>query len=166
MGHKVTVYEREDRVGGLLMYGIPNMKLDKEKVRRAWAQAAGTVRGKDEKPNKQTYRQTTTAQNHTDPPTHHPRKTIKQTKTGAAPRGHAAGGGHRGACVCVCVRGIGIFPNVKPIPARKAPQPLPDRDRPRPLTPNEIPPHSSSRGRTWGRTCPLRTCGPTRTPWC
>jgi glutamate synthase (NADPH) small chain len=33
MGHKVTVYEREDRVGGLLMYGIPNMKLDKEKVR-------------------------------------------------------------------------------------------------------------------------------------
>lgn len=32
MGHKVTVYEREDRVGGLLMYGIPNMKLDKEKV--------------------------------------------------------------------------------------------------------------------------------------
>lgn len=34
MGHKVTVYERADRVGGLLMYGIPNMKLDKEKVRR------------------------------------------------------------------------------------------------------------------------------------
>jgi predicted NAD/FAD-dependent oxidoreductase len=33
MGHKVTVYEREDRIGGLLMYGIPNMKLDKEKVR-------------------------------------------------------------------------------------------------------------------------------------
>ncbi len=28
-GHSVTVYEREDRVGGLLMYGIPNMKLDK-----------------------------------------------------------------------------------------------------------------------------------------
>ena len=27
-GHKVTVYEREDRVGGLLMYGIPNMKLE------------------------------------------------------------------------------------------------------------------------------------------
>jgi NADPH-dependent glutamate synthase beta subunit-like oxidoreductase len=26
-GHKVTVYEREDRVGGLLMYGIPNMKV-------------------------------------------------------------------------------------------------------------------------------------------
>ena len=28
-GHLVTVYERSDRVGGLLMYGIPNMKLDK-----------------------------------------------------------------------------------------------------------------------------------------
>lgn len=34
LGHKVTVYEREDRVGGLLMYGIPNMKLDKDKVFR------------------------------------------------------------------------------------------------------------------------------------
>ena len=31
-GHNVTVFERADRVGGLLMYGIPNMKLDKEKV--------------------------------------------------------------------------------------------------------------------------------------
>jgi glutamate synthase (NADPH/NADH) small chain len=31
-GHKVTVFERADRPGGLLMYGIPNMKLDKEKV--------------------------------------------------------------------------------------------------------------------------------------
>src|SRR5258708_20412284 len=28
-GHKVTVFERADRPGGLLMYGIPNMKLDK-----------------------------------------------------------------------------------------------------------------------------------------
>lgn len=28
-GHSVTVYEREDRLGGLLMYGIPNMKLEK-----------------------------------------------------------------------------------------------------------------------------------------
>ncbi len=28
-GHKVTIYERSDRVGGLLMYGIPNMKLEK-----------------------------------------------------------------------------------------------------------------------------------------
>ena len=33
-GHAVTVFEREDRVGGLLMYGIPNMKLDKSIVRR------------------------------------------------------------------------------------------------------------------------------------
>jgi glutamate synthase (NADPH/NADH) small chain len=31
-GHWVTVYERDDRVGGLLMYGIPNMKLDKKEV--------------------------------------------------------------------------------------------------------------------------------------
>jgi glutamate synthase (NADPH/NADH) small chain len=31
-GHEVTVYERADRIGGLLMYGIPNMKLDKKKV--------------------------------------------------------------------------------------------------------------------------------------
>jgi len=29
-GHAVTVFEREDRPGGLLMYGIPNMKLDKK----------------------------------------------------------------------------------------------------------------------------------------
>ena len=33
-GHDVTVYERADRVGGLLMYGIPNMKLDKKVVDR------------------------------------------------------------------------------------------------------------------------------------
>lgn len=31
-GHTVTVYERADRIGGLLMYGIPNMKLDKQDV--------------------------------------------------------------------------------------------------------------------------------------
>jgi glutamate synthase (NADPH/NADH) small chain len=31
-GHWVTVYERADRPGGLLMYGIPNMKLEKEQV--------------------------------------------------------------------------------------------------------------------------------------
>lgn len=31
-GHGVTVFERADRVGGLLMYGIPNMKLDKRTV--------------------------------------------------------------------------------------------------------------------------------------
>ncbi len=33
-GHSVTVFERADRVGGLLMYGIPNMKLDKRIVQR------------------------------------------------------------------------------------------------------------------------------------
>jgi len=33
-GHSVTVFERADRVGGLLMYGIPNMKLDKNFVKR------------------------------------------------------------------------------------------------------------------------------------
>ncbi|KAI9792297.1 MAG: glutamate synthase [NADH] [Peltula sp. TS41687] len=34
VGHMVTVYERADRIGGLLMYGIPNMKLDKNIVQR------------------------------------------------------------------------------------------------------------------------------------
>ncbi|MCH5212185.1 MAG: glutamate synthase subunit beta, partial [Oscillospiraceae bacterium] len=34
MGHNVTVFERSDRPGGLLMYGIPNMKLDKSIVER------------------------------------------------------------------------------------------------------------------------------------
>lgn len=33
-GHWVTVFERADRPGGLLMYGIPNMKLDKDKIVR------------------------------------------------------------------------------------------------------------------------------------
>ena len=33
-GHSVTVYERDDRVGGLLMYGIPNMKLEKQVIDR------------------------------------------------------------------------------------------------------------------------------------
>jgi len=33
-GHNVTVYERDDRIGGLLMYGIPNMKLEKNVVDR------------------------------------------------------------------------------------------------------------------------------------
>ncbi len=33
-GHSVTVYEREDRAGGLLMYGIPNMKLEKHIIDR------------------------------------------------------------------------------------------------------------------------------------
>ena len=34
VGHQVTVYERNDRIGGLLMYGIPNMKLAKDVVNR------------------------------------------------------------------------------------------------------------------------------------
>ncbi|MGL4791143.1 MAG: FAD-dependent oxidoreductase, partial [Anaerotignaceae bacterium] len=33
-GHSVTVFERSDRVGGLLMYGIPNMKLEKTVIDR------------------------------------------------------------------------------------------------------------------------------------
>lgn len=33
-GHHVTVYEKNDRIGGLLMYGIPNMKLDKAVIDR------------------------------------------------------------------------------------------------------------------------------------
>ena len=33
-GHQVTVFERSDRVGGLLMYGIPNMKLEKHVIAR------------------------------------------------------------------------------------------------------------------------------------
>ncbi len=33
-GHEVTVYEREDHIGGLLTYGIPNMKLEKDVVDR------------------------------------------------------------------------------------------------------------------------------------
>ena len=33
-GHEVTVYERRDRIGGLLRYGIPNMKLDKKVIDR------------------------------------------------------------------------------------------------------------------------------------
>ncbi len=34
LGHNVTVYEREDHVGGLMMYGIPNMKLEKNIIKR------------------------------------------------------------------------------------------------------------------------------------
>jgi glutamate synthase (NADPH/NADH) small chain len=34
LGHSVTVFEKDDRVGGLLMYGIPNMKLDKKVIGR------------------------------------------------------------------------------------------------------------------------------------
>jgi glutamate synthase (NADPH/NADH) small chain len=33
-GHSVTVFERDSRLGGLLLYGIPNMKLDKQIVQR------------------------------------------------------------------------------------------------------------------------------------
>lgn len=33
-GHSVTVFEKEDRIGGLLMYGIPNMKLEKKVIQR------------------------------------------------------------------------------------------------------------------------------------
>src|SRR5215831_3307212 len=33
-GHAITVFEQADRIGGLLMYGIPNMKLDKSIVQR------------------------------------------------------------------------------------------------------------------------------------
>ncbi len=45
VGHQVTVYERADRIGGLLMYGIPNMKLDKGLVqRRVDVMAAGGIR--------------------------------------------------------------------------------------------------------------------------
>lgn len=33
-GHNVTVYEKNDRAGGLLMYGIPNMKLEKNIIKR------------------------------------------------------------------------------------------------------------------------------------
>ncbi|MFW6335698.1 MAG: glutamate synthase subunit beta [Phycisphaeraceae bacterium] len=33
-GHEVTVFERDDRIGGLLVYGIPNMKLDKRIIDR------------------------------------------------------------------------------------------------------------------------------------
>ena len=34
LGHSVTVFERADRIGGLLMYGIPNMKLEKDIIER------------------------------------------------------------------------------------------------------------------------------------
>ncbi len=45
LGHEVTVVERADRAGGLLMYGIPNMKLPKPVVaRRVDLMAAGGVR--------------------------------------------------------------------------------------------------------------------------
>eukprot|EP01051_Picozoa_sp_SAG22_P003293 SAG22_NODE_159_length_16948_cov_14.480503_1_plen_321_part_00 len=45
-GHSVTVYERNDRIGGLLMYGIPNMKLDKGLVQRCVRRLPGTDCGR------------------------------------------------------------------------------------------------------------------------
>ena len=59
-GHTVTVYERDDRVGGLLMYGIPNMKLEKQVIElkiRVMEQegvtfVTGSDVGKDVKPAK------------------------------------------------------------------------------------------------------------------
>lgn len=44
-GHSVTVFERDDRIGGLLMYGIPNMKLEKEVIlrRQKLMEAEGVV---------------------------------------------------------------------------------------------------------------------------
>ncbi len=59
-GHTVTVYERDDRIGGLLMYGIPNMKLEKQVIERkirVMAQegvtfVTGSDVGKDVKPAK------------------------------------------------------------------------------------------------------------------
>lgn len=44
-GHSVTVFERADEIGGLLMYGIPNIKLDKSVIRRrrALMEAEGVV---------------------------------------------------------------------------------------------------------------------------
>lgn len=44
-GHLVTVFERNDRIGGLLRYGIPNMKLDKRSIDRrvALMEKAGVV---------------------------------------------------------------------------------------------------------------------------
>ena len=48
-GHSVTVFERDDRPGGLLMYGIPNMKLDKaviaRRVEKMTAEGIGFVCG-------------------------------------------------------------------------------------------------------------------------
>lgn len=45
VGHRVTVFEKEDRIGGLLTYGIPDFKLDKLNVKRRVAQmeAEGVV---------------------------------------------------------------------------------------------------------------------------
>ena len=62
-GHTVTVFERADRIGGLLMYGIPNMKLEKQIVQRRLdlmaAQGVAFVTGVDvgkDKPAKELLR--------------------------------------------------------------------------------------------------------------
>ena len=51
MGHTVTVFERSDRFGGLLRYGIPNMKLDKSvldrRIRLMEAEGVGFVANAD-----------------------------------------------------------------------------------------------------------------------
>ena len=44
-GHQVTVYERADRIGGLMMYGVPNMKTDKMDVVQVGGGAAGWLCG-------------------------------------------------------------------------------------------------------------------------
>ena len=47
-GYRVVVYDRYDRIGGLLVYGIPNFKLEKEVVaRRADLIAAATSGASD-----------------------------------------------------------------------------------------------------------------------
>ena len=50
-GHSVTVFERSDRIGGLLMYGIPNMKLEKHiidrKIKVMEAEGVSFVTGTD-----------------------------------------------------------------------------------------------------------------------
>ncbi len=38
LGYQVTIYDRHDRAGGLMIYGIPNFKLEKEVVVRRWKQ--------------------------------------------------------------------------------------------------------------------------------
>jgi len=45
-GHSVTVFERSDRIGGLLMYGIPNMKLDKQAVVQRRIAIVGVVKAR------------------------------------------------------------------------------------------------------------------------
>ncbi|MBR0672220.1 NAD(P)-dependent oxidoreductase [Neoroseomonas soli] len=45
LGYQVTIYDRNDRAGGLMIYGIPNFKLEKDVVVRRWKQyEAGGIR--------------------------------------------------------------------------------------------------------------------------